>query len=180
MGGTQRTDGIWSDSKTMWIADLNNDKIWAYDMTTKKAVADKEFNTLKTAGNNEPRSIWSDGVTMWVADSTDQKIYAYDMKTKAQVPAKDFETLKAASNTHLFGIWSNGATMLVSDHNDDKIYAYNMPSAPGVSIQPPKPVVDTPAFERNAAGDFTGLAAAKNNVPQGIWSDWATVWVGRL
>ena len=67
--------------------------------------------------------------------------------------------------------------MLVSDHNDDKIYAYNMPSAPGVSIQPPKPVVDTPAFERNAAGDFTGLAAAKNNVPQGIWSDWATVWV---
>ena len=177
VGGTQRTDGIWSDGKTMWIADNHNDKIYAYDMTTKKAVADKEFNTLKNAGNMQPASIWSDGTTMWVADGGGRKIFAYDMTTKAQVPAKDFETLRAAGNIHLFGIWSNGTTMLVSDHNGDKIYAYNMPSAPGVSIQPPKPVVETPAFDRNAAMDLTGLSAAKNNAPRGIWTDWATVWV---
>ena len=176
-GSSTVLTGIWSDGATMWIADSHADKIYAYDLKTRAQASGKDFATLKGAGNIQPASIWSDGKSMWVADSSDQKIYAYDMTTKAQVPAKDFETLKAASNNNPFGIWSNGTTMLVSDHNDDKIYAYNMPSAPGVSIQPPKPVVETPAFDRNAAMDLTGLAAAKNNYPLGIWSDWATIWV---
>ena len=99
------------------------------------------------------------------------------MKTKAHVAAKDFETLMAAGNTSPSGIWSNGDTMFVSDANHKKIFAYNMPASEGVTVRLPKPVVDTPAFDRDSEGDFTGLAAAENNVPWGIWSDWSTIWV---
>ena len=41
-------------------------------------IPDKDFDTLKAAGNIAPTGIWSDGKTMWVTDSSDDKIYAYD------------------------------------------------------------------------------------------------------
>ena len=31
-------------------------------------VSDKDFDTLRAAGNRNPTGIWSDGTTMWVAD----------------------------------------------------------------------------------------------------------------
>ena len=175
--GNTAPEGLWSDGTTMWVADRDDDKLYAYNMTTKARDAAKDFDTLDAAGNEHPYGVWSDGTTMWVADRDDNKIYAYNLTTKARDAAKDFNTLVAAGNTYPTGIWSDGTTMWVADTPDDKIYAYNMPSAPGVSIQPPKPVVETPAFDRDASGDFTGLAAAGNTDPEGIWSDGTTMWV---
>ena len=169
--------GIWSDGTTIWVADDSTDRIYAYGLTTKKRDSSKDFNTLAGAGNGSPYGMWSDGKTMWVSDYTDQKIYAYDLSTKTPVPDRDFETLKAGGNTTPTGIWSNGAILLVSDHGGGKLYAYNMPPASGVSVAPPTPVVDTPAFDRNDTGDFTTLSSAGNARPWGIWSDWATIWV---
>ena len=175
--GNTAPEGLWSDGTTMWVADRDDDKLYAYNMTTKARDAAKDFDTLDAAGNEHPYGVWSDGTTMWVADRDDNKIYAYNLTTKARDAAKHFDTLAAAGNTNPTGIWSDGTTMWVADTTDDKIYAYNMPSAPGVSIQPPKPVVETPAFDRDASGDFTGLAAAGNTDPEGIWSDGTTMWV---
>ena len=175
--GNANPTGIWSDGATMWVADNVDKKIYAYNMRTKARAPEKDINTLNAAGNHHPRGLWSNGKTLWVADDSDDKVYAYDLTTKAQVPGKDFETLKAAGNDAPYGIWSNGATMLVSDHVDDRLYAYNMPPATNASTAPPRPVADTAAFDRNAAGDFPGLARSGNDLPVGIWSDWETVWV---
>ena len=112
--------GIWSDGVTMWVADPEDNKIYAYYLATKERVPNKDFETLGAAGNTYPSDIWSDEVTMWVADFEDAKIYAYDLATKERVPNKDFETLAAAGNGSPVGIWSDGVTMWVMDYEDKK------------------------------------------------------------
>ena len=80
--------GIWSDGTTMWVSDLDDRSIYAYNMATKAHDSSKDFNTttLSAAGNRDTQSIWSDGTTMWVVDWTDDKIYAYSLSTKAHSP----------------------------------------------------------------------------------------------
>ena len=56
----------------MWVADQQDDKIYAYDMATKARDTGKDFNTLAGAGNNLPAGLWSDEGpsgwrTMWTA-----------------------------------------------------------------------------------------------------------------
>ena len=155
--------GIWSDGTTMWVAHVSTDddnisKIYAYDRATGQRAPSKDFDTLSSAGNNQPAGIWSDGTTMWVAnfttdDSDDDnigKIYAYDMDTKARVPGKDFNTLTAAGNFVPIGIWSDGETMWVADFTSDdnpndynKIYAYDMDTkarVPGKDFKKRNPI----------------------------------------
>ena len=151
--------GIWSDGTTMWVSDWQDDKIYAYSMSTKARESAKDFNTLSAAGNGSPEGIWSDGTTMWVPDRLDDKIYAYSMSTKARESTKDFNTLIAAGNREPFGLWSDGTTMWVSDWQDDKIYAYSMSTK-----------------ARDSAKDFNTLAAG-NRIPVGLWSDGTTMWV---
>ena len=120
--------GIWSDGETMWVADLFDEKIYAYDMATKARVSGKDFDTLQAAENTWPTGIWSDGETMWVADFRlgNEKIYAYDMATKARVSSQDFNFLKASGNFSPIDIWSDGMTMWVVDLSIAKVYAYGM------------------------------------------------------
>ncbi|MCY3683376.1 MAG: hypothetical protein OXH16_18415 [Gemmatimonadetes bacterium] len=40
-------------------------------------IPDRDFNTLKAAGNRNPTGSWSDGTTMWVVNSGYGRIYAY-------------------------------------------------------------------------------------------------------
>ena len=72
----------------------------AGDMTH---IPDRDFNTLRAAGNNESRGIWSDGTTMWVADRS-AKIYAYNVRSRARDRDKDFNTLCAAKHQASDGI----------------------------------------------------------------------------
>ena len=146
-------------------------------LATKARVPAKDFETLRSAGNNGPTGIWSDGATMWVADIGDSRIYAYNLPEGTapverldpvadpaafdRVPAKEFgSSLYSANNHDPQGIWSDGATMWVADIGDSRIYAYNLEDKTRVS-----------------AKDFDGLKAAGNNYPRGIWSDGATMWV---
>ena len=158
--GNNTPMGIWSDGTTMWVSDWDDNKLYAYTMSTKARDSSKDFNTLSGAGNRNPRGIWSDGTTMWVADSVDNRIYAYTMATKARDSSKDFTTLSAAGNTFSLGIWSDGTTMWVADYTDYKLYAYNLSTK-----------------ARDSSKDFTTLSAAGNRNPRGIWSDGTTMWV---
>ena len=155
--------GIWSDETTMWVADSQDDKIYAYSMSTRQRDYTRDFNTLIAAGNDDPRGIWSDETTMWVADDSDDKLYAYSMSTGQRDSSQDFNTLTAAGNEHPRGIWSNGTTMWVADSSDDKIYAYSMSTG-----------------RRDSSKDFDTLDAAENNHPTGIWSNGTTMWVADL
>ena len=159
--------GIWSDGTTMWVADLLDSKIYAYNMATKARDADKDFNTLAAAGNNEPRGLWSDGSTMWVSDYYDEKLYAYNLQTKVRVPSEDFNNLFRSNQqvgplAEPFGIWSDGNTMWVADHGDHKIYAYDMVHK-----------------GRKASRDFDTLDALPGRLttPGGIWADETTMFV---
>ena len=158
--GNDSPEGIWSDGTTMWVADYSDDKIYAYNLSTKARDSSKDFDTLDAADNESPTGIWSDRTTMWVADSSDDKIYAYNMSNKARVSSKDFDTLDSAGNGRPEGIWSDGATLWVADSSDDKIYAYNMSNKARVSSK-----------------DFDTLEDAENDHAAGIWSDGATMWV---
>ena len=120
--------------------------------------ADKDFDTLSAAGNENPRGMWSNGTTMWVADLGDSKIYAYKVSDMSRDAAKDFGTLSAAGNEKPSGLWSDGTTMWVADSADKKIYAYDMTSKARVS---PKDIA----------------LHADNALPEGLWSDGTTMWV---
>ena len=157
--GNAAPRGIWSNDTTMWVVDADDDKIYAYNLSTKSRDSSKDFNTLSAAGNNSPYGLWSNGTTMWVVDISDRKIYAYSMSTKARDSAKDFTALASAGNTSPRGIWSNGTTMWVSDFGK-KIYAYKMSDK-----------------TRDAAKEFTQLGSHGINKPRGIWSDSTTLWV---
>ena len=158
--GNTDPSGLWSDGTTMWVADTDDDKLYAYNLSTKAKDSAKDFNTLAAAGNNSPNGIWSDGTTMWIADFSDDKLYAYNLSTKARDSGKDFNTLTGAGNNSPNGIWSDGTTMWVTDAVDDKLYAYNLSTK-----------------ARDSAKDFDTLDN-ENRSPSGIWSDGTTMWVG--
>ena len=157
--------GIWSDHTTMWVADSDDSKIYAYNLETKERDTDKDFNTLDAAGNDNPRGIWSDGTIMWVADDptlTPGRIYAYNMGNRERNSGLDFATtMEAADNRNPAGIWSDESTMWVADWADNKIYAYNMDDK-----------------SREFTSDINDLDDdAQNLEPTGIWSDRRTMWV---
>ena len=153
--GNDTPSGPWSDETTMWVSDYVDDKIYAYDLTTKARDASKDFDTLSDAGNENPDGIWSNNITMWVSDYEDSKLYAYSMATKARDPGKDITTAAASA-----GIWSDGTTMWVANQSLVKIQAYTL--ATGV---------------RDAGKDFDTLTHAGNEYPGGIWSNTTTMWV---
>ena len=158
--GNRNATGLWSDGTTMWVADDDDDKLYAYKRSDKSRDTSKDFDTLGAAGNNVPTSIWSDGTTMWVADDSDAKLYAYKLSDKSRDTSKDFDTLSAAGNHDPMGLWSDGTTMWVADYVDDKLYAYKRSDK-----------------SRDATKDFNTLTAAGNDNPRGIWSDGTTMWV---
>ncbi len=150
--------GLWADSTTIWVSDLADDKLYAYNRSTRDRDPGKDFDTLAPAGNTSPRGMWSDGETMWITDPDDDKIYAYNIATKANEGSNDFNTLSGAGNDYPTGIWSDGATMWVVDSQDEKIYAYSLATK-----------------ARDASKDFSTLSAIGSL--KGIWSDGATMWV---
>ena len=158
--GNTSPQGIWSDRGTMWVADNDSDKIYAYNLASKLRETGKDFNALSGSGNNDPSGLWSDGTTMWVADQADGMVYAYNMSTKARDETQEFNSLDS-DNDSPQGIWSDGATMWISDGEgtDPNIYAYNLDDK-----------------QRDDTKDFGTLADAGNIHPRGLWGSGTILW----
>ena len=152
--GNDASAGIWSDGATMWVADQEDVKLYAYNVQTKARDAAKDFDTLVAAGQKYPHGIWSDGATMWVADWSVGKLFAYNLATRARDASRDIDSRSTGGSRHPEGIWSDGTTMWVANSHGGKLYAHNMASN-----------------SRDAAKDFNTLTYG------GIWSDGATMWV---
>ena len=148
--------GIWSDGTTMWVADFEDAKLYAYRMSDRSRDSGKDF-TLDAA-NGSPVGIWSDGTTMWASDFTDAKLYAYRMSDRSRDSGKDFNTLSAAGNKFPEGIWSDGTTMWVADTGNDTVFAYDL---------------STRAWDFEK--DIT--LAPGHGSPMGVWSNGSTMWV---
>ena len=152
--GNDDPTGIWSDRTTLWVADNNDAKIYAYQLSDGAQEPDKDFDTLAAAGNDYPTGIWSDGVTMWVADYDDAKLYAYTLSNGMRDISKEF-TLDPDNDTPT-GIWSDRTTLWVGDDWNNKLYAYTL--SDGI---------------RNADRDL----ALDSSDTKGIWSNGTTIWV---
>ena len=123
--GNHSPTGIWFGTSNIYIADDEDDKIYAYGLDhTPDSASDIE--TLTGAGNDSPGAIWSDGATIWVVDIEDNVIYAYDLSTGVRQPSREFTGTELDSlNTQPRGIWSDGQTLYVKDHTA-KIFAYDL------------------------------------------------------
>ncbi len=77
--GHATATGIWSNGRTIWIADPDDDKLYAYRLTAGDGFGDREpaKDIDLASGNGAPLGIWSDGVNMWVADIAADKIFGY-------------------------------------------------------------------------------------------------------
>ena len=148
--------GIWSDETTLWVADFEDAKLYAYRMSDRSRDSGRDF-TLDV-DNSSPVGIWSDGTTMWASDFADGKLYAYGMSDRSRDSGKDFNTLSAAGNNFPEGIWSDGTTMWVADVGLNMLFAYNAAT-----------------MARDADKDFT--LDVDNGSPVGIWSNGYTMWV---
>ena len=148
--------GIWSDGTTMWVADFEDHKLYAYRMSDRSRDSGKDF-TLD-ADNGSPVGIWSDGTTMWASDFSDAKLYAYRMSDRSRDSGKDFNTLFAAGNKFPEGIWSDGTTMWVADTGNDTVFAYDL---------------STRAWDFEK--DIT--LGPGHDSPMGVWSNGSTMWV---
>ena len=157
--GNNEPSALWSDRTTMWVADDDGAKIFAYNMATKQRDSAKDFNTLTVAGNDAPAGIWSDGTTMWVVDEVDSTIYAYDMATKQR--DTDKEVLGTLPN-YSGELWVDNDTTWV------------LKRAP-----PPVAVLawDTETGNRKDYRDFNGLHFNDNMNPEGIWADGSDMFV---
>ena len=164
--------GIWSDLDTLWVADSSDNKLYAYVLkpgpgqTLGDRVTGKEF--ALHADNADSRGLWSDGTTMWVGHdgtaATDNKAFAYTLADGSRDSDKDIDF--DSTNYFPTGIWSDGTTMWVTNTTTatDKVFAY--------------------ALSGGARQDGTGGTTNRefdlhsdNGVPQGVWSDYDTMWV---
>ena len=73
--GNANPRGIWANATTMWVADDEDDKLYAYTLATGAYDSSKDIS-LHT-DNGSSKGIWSNGTTIWVADDEDDKLYAY-------------------------------------------------------------------------------------------------------
>ena len=151
--GLHKARGIWSDGKTMWIANYLANTVYAFNMSDK--LADNTLNIPLANDNRSALDIWSDGSTMWVADAKASKIFAYQISSQQRAPDLDIELV---ANQSASGIWSDGATIWVADQTSSKVYNYRFSDRTYV-----------------LGKDVT--TAPGNELPTALWSDGNTVWV---
>ncbi len=114
--------GIFSDGTTLWVANDEDDKIYAYKLSDKSRDSGKDIalavstTSLDEEDNSHPRGIWANSTTMWVVDSEDDKIYAYKLelgegeteRRGADTRSKDI--VLDSNNSDPQWVWSDGVT----------------------------------------------------------------------
>ena len=157
--GNANPRGIWANATTMWIADDEDDKLYAYTLATGAYDSSKDI-TLHS-DNGDPQGIWSDGTTIWVADDEDDKLYAYALSGGTRQDGTNSTTNQEfslhADNGDPAGIWSDGTTIWVANNivSPNKVFAYTL---------------------IGGASD-TDKDFRPNWNPVGLWSRGSTMWV---
>ena len=75
--GNTAPTGLWSDGETLWVTDYWQWKVFAYRLSDKVRVEEKEFDLMDGSTPYAGYGLWSDGESMWVAIERDNRIYAY-------------------------------------------------------------------------------------------------------
>ena len=162
--GNERPTGICSDGTTMFVADYDDHKVYAYTVSTKAHDSAKDI-TLH-ADNNLAEGLWCDADTVWVVEDDvtgSNDIFAYNradgtQNTDVDFPDLDPEVMGSPLNANPRGIWSNGETMFVVDDEDATVYAWKM-------------------SDQTRDEDKEISLDSDNADPEGLWFDGRVLWV---
>ena len=141
--------GIWSDGETVWVADIEDARLFAYSPGDGERIPEQDISA-----GPAPMGLWSDGETLWVA-GLGGGLRAHRLADGARLPTRD---LAAAANAAPAGVWSDGETAWVSDWLGDTVHAYRLADG-----------------QREAGRDIR--LASGNLMPVGLWSDGEILWV---
>ena len=124
--------GVWSDGDTIWVADSDDLKVYAYDLEDRTRKADDDFDLHQT--NADPRAIWSDGEILWVLDFEKRYVFAYPFGSwdLALLP-REFWLNPANSNPT--GLTGYGKRVWVTDEEDSKLFSYTKLNSPATFRQ---------------------------------------------
>ena len=110
--GNSRPYGIWANGTTMYIADLDDAKVYAYNQSTKARDSGKDITLLS---GMRARDMWSDGATLWVIDAraTHKVAYAWELAGGRRDFGKDIILRDLVGNP--YGLHGSGNVLWVGD-----------------------------------------------------------------
>ncbi len=144
-----RPSGVWSDGETVWVADLEDAKLYAYGRADGEREPGKDMAT-----EPGPMGLWSDGETLWVA-GLEGGLRAHRLADGARLAERD---LALEGEEAPAGVWSDGETVWAAGWLGDRVRAYRLADG-----------------ERLASRDIP--LKGENLMPVGLWSDGETLWV---
>ena len=153
---SQSPGGLASDGSTMWVADLDDLQLYAFDIDTKVHVPDLDIDL--DAAHGSPAGLWYDGAAIRAYDRSDRMLYAYDAETRGREQGKDLD-LSGGMIAAAYGVWSDGDTVWVAERTG-KLVAYELGTG-----------------TRDEDRDLDALEGVEGIEFHGIWSDGVTMWV---
>ncbi len=118
--------GLWSDGETLWVADYWQWKVFAYRLSDKVRVEEKEFDLMDDRTPYAGYGLWSDRETVLLASPFYDRVVAHSLATGAQQADRTVD-LSADGIDSPNGLWSDGESMWVVIERDSRIYAYAVP-----------------------------------------------------
>ena len=110
--GNRNGYGIWTDGTTMWVADNDDDKLYAYTLDGGARDSDKDIEL--DSDNASPTGVWSNGTTIWVADNDRRQ--ALRLRAERRNPRSPTKEFACTPPTPIpKRIWSDGTTVWVAD-----------------------------------------------------------------
>ena len=163
--GNESPTGLCSDGTTMFVVDRDDNKVYAYTLSTGAPDSTKDISLH--ADNDMAEGVWCNGDNVWVANAAtaaSSKIFAYKRSDGTHDSTKDMESLymsSAADDENAedpSGLWSNGTTMFVTDSEDNKVYSYKL-------------------SDQTRDSDKEIPLDSDNENPEGLWFDGRVLWV---
>ena len=124
--GNTAPTGLWSDGETLWVADYWQWKVFAYRLSDKVRVEEKEFDLMDDSTPYAGYGLWSDRETVLLASPFYDRVVAHSLATGAQQADRTVD-LSADGIDSPNGLWSDGESMWVVIERDSRIYAYAVP-----------------------------------------------------
>ena len=124
--GITSPSGLWSDGQTLWVADHGGWKVFAFRLSDKVRVPEKEFDLLtENSRLLTPWGLWSDGETALATLYFDGGVRGYALSGGALVAERTLDG--SVTGQHPLGLWSDSETLWVVNRGDPKIRAYAVP-----------------------------------------------------
>ena len=124
--GNTAPTGLWSDGETLWVTDYWQWKVFAYRLSDKVRVEEKEFDLMDDSTPYAGYGLWSDRETVLLASPFYDRVVAHSLATGAQQADRTVD-LSADGIDSPNGLWSDGESMWVVIERDNRIYAYAVP-----------------------------------------------------